>query len=139
MKKVIVIASAVIAILCSLRLIIRNFGLLIDEIWPYVTSPIDISFIIYIIVSIILLSVILISVLVIFNIKHPKSLRILLVIISILIVILVMTAFGVVLFAFITGDNKIFQSIITYLGLVAIFITLLTYIRRALNSAREQK
>lgn len=127
MKKTIIIASAIIAGLYALTLA----GLEIDRNDNALAEYISV---------IMALSVTLISSQVIFNIKQTRLLRISLLVVSILMAILFIAVFSFTLFDFISGtfyytETSVF--IIWCVGSIAIVITSITYIIRALKSASQ--
>ncbi|MBI5778936.1 MAG: hypothetical protein HZA49_05715 [Planctomycetes bacterium] len=131
MKKAIVIASAVIAIiLASIMIVILPIGALLLE------NPIrgKTNFFVVLITALVIIPI---SVLVICNVKLHKALRIPLVIISILGALFVVTAFVGLIYKPIDRPELFFLFIIYCLGLTAVMITLLTYIRRALWPAQK--
>ena len=136
MKKVFIIASAVISIIFAIALIMPLLG---GERNPAGITPI-LDAIVTIITA---LLIIMISILVIFNVKLPKALRIPLVIISILIALSSIALFGILLFNLINDYAviHIHMPIIIYtianLCFVFVVITLLTYIRRALRPEKK--
>jgi hypothetical protein len=139
MRKLIVIASAIIAILFAVAMIIEVIRLIILR-WPEMYSPPTLDYIVAIIGIIIPLLIILISLLVIFNIKIPKALAIPFAIISILIAIIYMTLLGgLLLETSISRSLYIFCSIVLIIFYLPAIITLLTYIRRALKPAEVKE
>jgi len=137
MKKVIVIASAVIAILYSIFLIVIIVKD-IDRIYNPVYYEMIISKITLMSITIPFLLLTLISLLVIFNRKSPKILRILSVIFSIIFVVLAVANFGGIILYLITGKIHLYyRNIISIVSLIAVVITLFTYIRRALWPAQK--
>lgn len=134
MKKVIVIASAILAILYAIGVIIPQVGFLLGKESHGMYSPPAMDFI-EIIIS---LLIILISSLVLFHIKPPNPLRILLIVVAILIALINMAIFGLILFSFIKGYVETFLFIIFCLGSVTVIIASITYIRRALKLAVKE-
>ena len=134
MKRVLVIASAVIAIIYAIGVIIPQVGFLLDRESHGMYSPMAMDFI-EVIIS---LLIILISSLVLFHIKPPKPLRILLAIISVLIALINIIIFSLVLFSFIKGYVETFLFVIFCVGSVTVIIASLTYIIRALRTDKNQ-
>lgn len=129
MKKVIIIASAVISIIYAIFVIIITV-----ENW-YLTilfMDTDSTILLSIQITIALLTI-LISWLVIFNIKLIKPLKLLLIIISILITLITIYLLDLGILSFISHSRIYALPIISLLAEVAIIITMLTYIHRALK------
>ena len=120
-RNLIIIPSAIISILFPIYLIIYSLKYRIGM--EFAIS------------AVITLLVILISSLVLFNIKLPKALKILLLIISILIALLSIGILGVVLYRFISNEtiSKTTFFITFYVALASITITMLTSVIRALK------
>ena len=132
MKKVIVIASAVISILYSIILILVWVGEA-SRMFPFtqkemLVTAAGIIFCLFIPV---------ISLVVIFNIKPPKVLIMILAAISVFIALFSLILSGACAYIIITGHSWIGrrESIVCFLMQIAVIITLLTCIRRALKPA----
>jgi hypothetical protein len=128
MKKLIVIASAVITIIYAIVMIVHDVKLLInykhDKMFELLAIPLFTTIIAALVI-------IVISSLVLFNIRLHNLLRMLLTLVSILFIILFVVGFGLTVLKFISGNAAIYNlTIATVLSIVAT-ITMLTYIRRA--------
>jgi len=127
MKKLIVIASAIIAILFAVAMLAYSILYLTGKIPQNTYMPLaKLSILIS-------LLIILISLLVVFNIKLPKSFRIILIIVSIPLGLLYIAESYAGLLMLYNGKINTLFDIRHLLIRVTIFITLLTYIRRALK------
>ena len=138
MKKAIVIASAVIAILFALyKTLEYGYGI----IYLFNNGPIGArSFFttLYCIGITTFLLSIPVSLLVILNIKPNKLLGLLLSVISTLNTIFFIVMFGILLAVDIKDfGSEIFSSIIDHIGYISLIITSITYIRRALKPAQK--
>jgi len=125
MKKVIVIASAVISILFAVLVIIPYIRIPFQELRPIDTRDV--------IGYILVVGIILISLLVIFNIKLPKILRISLAIISVLIALLTLDVLGTIIAMFIVGRQNSDPNLLFSAGILVIVITMRNYIHQALK------
>ena len=148
MKKAIVIASAVIAILYSIYIVIGASEFLITGRWNCGIYPLAAKdYIISSIVIIISLLIVLISALVVFNVKPTKLLmlfaKICLAMFGLVLCIHILgwifNCIFVELFGVIIGRNEPSVFIINGLPIVMVIVTLLIYIRRAkLPSGKEK-
>jgi len=130
MKKITVIASAIITIVFSVYLIIDRTVLLAYYSEYYAHKEIN-GFILTIIMS---LLTVFVSLLVLFNIKLPKLLRTLFVTISAIIVIMAIIVSAISGYAFIITGNMRIVNFITFAFLpIAVIITMLIYIIRVLR------
>ncbi len=143
MKKVIIIASAVIAVLYSVYLTICTVYTLVEALryGLYEYHALDRgpagNFATSIIMELLILFV---SILVLFKVRPPKLLRILIVIFAVIIVLLSILTAGIYTFVVIKGSTYRTinaEYIVFILGQSAVIITLLTYIRRALKPAKK--
>ncbi len=142
MKKAIVIASAVISIVFAVGVIIIQGKFLLDKIELLGTYSPSVEFFIEIIIALLIIPI---SSLVLFHIKPPKPIKILLIVVSVPIAITFIVEFGWSLFycvkyykeIFIFGSGGFFFQISLFMVFVAVIITCITYIRRALWPAQK--
>lgn len=142
MRKAIVIVSAVISMLSSIGLTISTVYTLVEALryGLYEYHALDRgpagNFIISIIMELLILFI---SILVMFNIKLPKLLRIFNVIISVIIVLFSFLLASIIIYATTVGNTWMGSEVLTAYLLVqiAVIITLLTYIRRALKPKQK--
>jgi len=148
MKKVIVIISAIIAILYATYLIISTREFLITGKWNcMILQRTTNDYIAGILIIIISLLIVLISALVIFNIKPFKLLKVFSAICFALFGLILCThIFGKIFnllfiecFGVIIGDNELTVFILNGAPIVAVMVTLLTYIRRALKPTEVEE
>src|SRR3989339_57987 len=124
MNKIIIIASAIISILCAILFIIL-FGA------SFINKPLvpDNTITDSIIVISIALLIIVISLLALLNRRLPKIPRISLLVISILFILITIP----MLFIFLKEERSLYSSIIITFSFIALIITFLTYTFRSLN------
>ncbi len=85
----------------------------------------------------VVVSIILISILVIFNIKLSKALRIFSMIVSVITALIDLVLFGIILNQSVHNYTNKFSDTLFILCTIAIFITMLTYIRQALHPEKK--